>query len=587
MNLYTQKRGFNVVGDLIVKEDRNGKLMYSTSCSTDLFKDEAEYLRRYESQGGKVAVIGQINSHLPYLFGDSELEPDFYDFVLDDPKFDFTLFSAPRGAISTADYLTGLYTSLLFKDGGTIQIGIGSVGDAIVSGLLMRHNENDIYQQVLNQLRIPERYSKLIEELGGKEPFEEGLFGGSEMMVEGFLELLNGGVIKRKVYDNVTIQKMLNNNTISENNIPPNILELMLEDEAFQRVLTKKDFEMLTYFGILKNNLTYENDVIYDGNIEYSADFRDPNNIKALEENCLGSELLHGFHVQTSFYLGSQNFYRRLKEMPEEERLKINMREVKVVNQLYGDEKLRTIQRKKARFVNVTMMVSLLGDVNSDQLENGLVVSGVGGQFNFVMQANTLDDAHAIMLFKSIKKSGKILKSNVKYSYGHTTIPRFLKDIVVNEYGIAYLQGKSDAETIMEMLNITDSRFQQALLEEAKLNKKIPQDYEIPPEYRNNFPEKLEELVSPLKKQGLFQPFPFGSDYTEEEKVLGGALRTLKAASIEKPLNTILNVLKMPKIPPEKAMPYLIRMDLAEPKTSHERILQKEVMYALKLVKKI
>ena len=57
--------------------------------------------------------------------------------------------------------------------------------------------------------------------------------------------------------------------------------------------------------------------------------------------------------------MGYQNFYRRLKEMPEEERKKINMREVKVVNQLYGDDKLRILQRKRPRFINVTH------DVNS------------------------------------------------------------------------------------------------------------------------------------------------------------------------------------------------------------------------------
>ena len=160
------------------------------------------------------------------------------------------------------------------------------------------------------------------------------------MMVEGFLELLNGGVIKRKVYENATIQKLINEQVISEDNIPSNILELMLKEEAFQRVLTKKDFDMLSEFGILKSGFTYDNDIIYDKNTEYSADLRDPANIAALQENCLGTQLLNGHHIQTSFYLGSQNFYRRLKEMPEEERKKINMREVKVVNQLYGDDKL-------------------------------------------------------------------------------------------------------------------------------------------------------------------------------------------------------------------------------------------------------
>ena len=59
-------------------------------------------------------------------------------------------------------------------------------------------------------------------------------------------------MIKRKVYENATIQKLINRQVISEDNIPSNILELMLKEEAFQRVLTKKDFDMLSEFGILK-----------------------------------------------------------------------------------------------------------------------------------------------------------------------------------------------------------------------------------------------------------------------------------------------------------------------------------------------
>ena len=57
----------------------------------------------------------------------------------------------------------------------------------------MRHNENDVYQEVLKSLKIPERYPEIIEKIGGTGTFKEGLFGGTEMMVEGFLELLNGG----------------------------------------------------------------------------------------------------------------------------------------------------------------------------------------------------------------------------------------------------------------------------------------------------------------------------------------------------------------------------------------------------------
>lgn len=48
------------------------------------------------------------------------------------------------------------------------------------------------------------------------------------------------------------------------------------------------------------------------------------------------------------------------------------------------------------------------------------------------------------------------------------TIPRFLRDIVITEYGIADCRSKTDSEVIQAMLNIADSRFQPKLLAQAK-----------------------------------------------------------------------------------------------------------------------
>lgn len=48
------------------------------------------------------------------------------------------------------------------------------------------------------------------------------------------------------------------------------------------------------------------------------------------------------------------------------------------------------------------------------------------------------------------------------------TIPRHLRDIVVTEYGIADLRGRTDEEVIIALLEIADSRFQDGLVKEAK-----------------------------------------------------------------------------------------------------------------------
>ena len=74
------------------------------------------------------------------------------------------------------------------------------------------------------------------------------------------------------------------------------------------------------------------------------------------------------------------------------------MRGISFVNELYGHEwELKCAQRRYARFVNTTMMVTGLGAAVSDALEDGRVVSGVGGQYNFIAMAHALPEARSII----------------------------------------------------------------------------------------------------------------------------------------------------------------------------------------------
>lgn len=79
------------------------------------------------------------------------------------------------------------------------------------------------------------------------------------------------------------------------------------------------------------------------------------------------------------------------------------------------------------------MMVTLLGAAVSDATEDGQVISGVGGQFNFVEQAFALRDARAILTLGATRQGKRGLSSNIRWSYGHATIPRHLRDVVVTE----------------------------------------------------------------------------------------------------------------------------------------------------------
>src|SRR5438067_12863894 len=129
--------------------------------------------------------------------------------------------------------------------------------------------------------------------------------------------------------------------------------------------------------------------------------------------------------------------------MDAAEREQTCMTGISDVNELYGEEGLKRLQRKAARFVNTGLIASLAGAVASDGLEDGRVLSGVGGQYNFVAMAHALEDGRSILMIRSTKEEDGRLHSNVRWNYGHVTIPRHLRDIVVTEYGIADLRGRS------------------------------------------------------------------------------------------------------------------------------------------------
>jgi acyl-CoA hydrolase len=240
---------------------------------------------------------------------------------------------------------------------------------------------------------------------------------------------------------------------------------------------------------------------------------------------------IDGAVAHAGFFVGPKSFYRTLREMPEPERAKFKMRAISFTNALYGEEAAKRAARVDSRFVNNAMVATLLGEAASDTLENGRVVSGVGGQHDFAEQAFALDGACSILAFKATRKSGGRITSNVRSSYSHITIPRHLRDIFISEYGVADLRGRTDAGCIAAMLNIADSRFQPELMREAKDAGKLPRQFEIPAANRDNTPERIARALAPLQERGLLPLFPLGTDLTPVEQRLVPALASISEAS--------------------------------------------------------
>jgi acyl-CoA hydrolase len=245
----------------------------------------------------------------------------------------------------------------------------------------------------------------------------------------------------------------------------------------------------------------------------------------------LGSRLQGGIFMTGGFFLGPRDFYERLRTMPAQELAKIDMTRIDFINQLYGQEDLKRAQRRKARFMNTTMVVTLLGAAASDALESGQVVSGVGGQYNFVAMSHALPDARLIMMLRATHDNKDGLKSSIVWNYGHVTIPRHLRDIVITEYGVAELRGQPDSEVVKRLIAVADSRFQDELVKQAKAAGKLDAHYQVPERYRNNLPDALEETLQPWSQAGLLPDFPFGTDMTKDELHIVRALKRLKHAS--------------------------------------------------------
>ncbi len=577
-------RGINLLLQLVAPGEIEGKKMFSLSCNPDVSIDLLKQMRLREQQEGiPYAMVGQINPNLPFMYGDALQKPEQFDYILDNPDYYYRIFGPPKTSVPEREHLIGLYVSSLIKDDGELQVGIGALGDAVVNALLMRHKDNVQYRQVLKEIGATDKFAPLIEKTGGCGVFDKGLFGASEMLIDGFVHLYKAGILKRVVYDSLPLQRLINEGLIGHN-VTAKTLELLLERRAVHRHLSREDFDYLLKYGIFKQDLSYHNAVIETANGQkIPADLTKAQYKQQIVEQCLGTELQCGAVIHGGFFLGPQAFYQELKALPEAERMLINMRSVQRINQLYGHEEIDRLQRKNARFVNTCLKVTLLGNIVSDGLEDGRVVSGVGGQYNFVAMAHALPDGRSLMNLRATREVGDKVESNIVWSYGHVTIPRHLRDIVITEYGIADLRGKTDSETIAELLNITDSRFQAKLQRQAKKAGKLAPDHRIPEPYSHNYPQVIAQKIKRFKSQGLFPRFPFGSDFSEEERVVGRALKSLKNKSRSKKL--LLQLLLQALLPQplaHKYKPYLQRIGLWRVNTLQERLLRKLLLLEIK-----
>ncbi|MEM7502270.1 MAG: acetyl-CoA hydrolase/transferase C-terminal domain-containing protein [Pseudomonadota bacterium] len=481
--------GVNVIAQLVARRGESPdtySLSSNPEITLDLLAADAA-----TAEAPRVLLAAEVHNELPFMTGDAEVPRNRFDFVLQDPTTRYPLFPLPNRRVASADYSTAMHVASVIPDGGTLQLGIGSLSDAVAHCLLLRHKDPALFARVLSELpggsSAPHRPPLPVE----TDPFSQGLYASSELLSDALFALFEGGVVSRR------------------------------------------------------------------------------------------PEPEHPVVLQAGFFIGSATFYRSLRELTESARRKIRMTRISEVNTLFGDEQGKRHARRQARFINETMIVTLLGAAVSDALEDGRVVSGVGGQFDFVAMGHELADARSILMVRARRERRGGVQSNIRWRYGHTTVPRHYRDLFVSEYGIAATRGCSDREVIAQTLNIADSQFQTELLADAKQAGKIDPSYSIPSSAAENLPNRIRALFQDSSLREHFPEYPLGSEMTATERRLLPALEWLESRS-----GTRLSRIRLPagvlfQQHDERNNEALSRMNLAHPSTLKERILRRLLERAL------
>ncbi|MEO8986654.1 MAG: acetyl-CoA hydrolase, partial [Rhodanobacter sp.] len=197
-------QNINLLVQLVARREGADGVYYSLSCNPDLTLD---FLRQVQLAGSpRPLCVAVVHPDLPYLGGSAEVPAGYFDVELS-PEASPRLFALPRLPVDLGEYAIGLHASTLVKDGGCLQIGIGALSDALVKGLLLRQHENTAWRCMLVALDPAGSVHAQARSLGGLAAFDSGLYGASEMVMDGFMHLQQGGILKRRSWDDLALER--------------------------------------------------------------------------------------------------------------------------------------------------------------------------------------------------------------------------------------------------------------------------------------------------------------------------------------------------------------------------------------------
>ena len=236
--------------------------------------------------------------------------------------------------------------------------------------------------------------------------------------MDGFLDLYRSGVLRRRVYDDARIQPLLNDGAIGER-----------IDERFLAAMAAAGFadrSSTLNLPCCKRRRVSPGLPLRNGRIENSegqsaaASFDTAAARRELLALCTGRQLTGGILLHGCFFSRAA---RILRGVARSCRIRNGASfrcagSLSSISSTAAIKHLKIAQRRHGRFLNSTMMVTLLGAAVSDGLADGRVVSGVGGQYNFVAMAHSLPGARSILTLRSTREKNSKLSSNILWNYG-------------------------------------------------------------------------------------------------------------------------------------------------------------------------
>lgn len=118
--------------------------------------------------------------------------------------------------------------------------------------------------------------------------------------------------------------------------------------------------------------------------------------------------------------------------------------------------------------INAALAVDLTGQVAAESI-GPTMVSGTGGQLAFAIGAALSRGGRSITVLPTTAMGGKTSRVVPQLDRGTVvTVPRTLADIVITEYGIARLKGKTQRQRARELINIAHPDFRSELERESR-----------------------------------------------------------------------------------------------------------------------